>query len=210
MLNEDTQGLATYYDAKFIWQALSDYKSYIMSMIHLCSTTAGYAIALFLPTIIRSLGNCICLRQLQSARPIRHSGGSAVSLVGFMILITQTKPVVSYVGSIVAVTGHFSTVGIGLAWAGSIAGGDVRKGMTLAMGNLGGVCSSFIYLQPPRFFMGHGICIGLSTVVIFLTLYFMWDLRRLNKAREIDCAARGNETKKGDFVELGSESPLLQ
>jgi len=45
---------------------------------------------------------------------------------------------------------------------------------------------------------------------IFLTLYFMWDLRRLNKAREIDCAARGNETKKGDFVELGSESPLLQ
>jgi hypothetical protein len=32
------------------------------------------------------------------------------------------------VGSIVAVTGHFSTVGIGLAWAGSIAGGDVRKG----------------------------------------------------------------------------------
>ncbi len=54
--------------------------------------------------------------------------GYVVSLVGFIILITQTKPVVGYVGSILAVTGHFSTVGVGLAWAGSVAGGDVRKG----------------------------------------------------------------------------------
>lgn len=39
----------------------------------------------------------------------------------------------------------------------------------------------------------------------------MWDLRRLNKAKEIDCAARGlDEIQKGDFVELGSESPLFR
>ena len=39
----------------------------------------------------------------------------------------------------------------------------------------------------------------------------MWDLRRLNKAKEFDCAARGlDEIQKGDFVELGSESPLFR
>ncbi|KAF8333756.1 major facilitator superfamily domain-containing protein [Amanita rubescens] len=213
MLKEDTQGLATYYDAKFIWQALSDYKSYILE-----SYSAANAQLLSIPPYVVACIFAMSVAYVSDKYNLRGPfviGGSVVSLVGFIILITQTKPVVGYVGSIVAVTGHFSTVGIGLAWAGSIAGGDVRKGVTLAlvitMGNLGGVCSSFIYLQPPRFFMGHGICIGLSTVVISLTLYFMWDLWRLNKAKEIDCAARGlDEIKKGDLVELGSESPLFR
>ena len=39
----------------------------------------------------------------------------------------------------------------------------------------------------------------------------MWDFSRINKAREADCAARGlDESQKGDFTELGSESPLFR
>jgi len=56
MLEEDKQGLAAHYDAKFVWQALSDYKPYILSLNHLCISTPAYAISLFLPTIINSLG----------------------------------------------------------------------------------------------------------------------------------------------------------
>ncbi len=56
MLKEDTQGLATHYEAKFVWQALSDYKPYILSVIHLGLLIPGSAIALFLPTIINTLG----------------------------------------------------------------------------------------------------------------------------------------------------------
>ena len=56
MLKEDTQGLATHYEAKFVWQAFSDYKPYILSVIYLGLLTPGFAIALFLPTIINSLG----------------------------------------------------------------------------------------------------------------------------------------------------------
>ncbi len=39
----------------------------------------------------------------------------------------------------------------------------------------------------------------------------MWDFWRLNKAKEADCAARGLDvSQKGDFIELGSESPLFR
>ena len=56
MLQEDTQGLATHYEAKFVWQALSDYKPYILAVIQLGIMIPGFAIAIFLPTIINSLG----------------------------------------------------------------------------------------------------------------------------------------------------------
>jgi hypothetical protein len=40
----------------------------------------------------------------------------------------------------------------------------MRRGVALAMvigmGNLGGVCSSFIYITPPRFYLGHGMNMG--------------------------------------------------
>ena len=46
---------------------------------------------------------------------------------------------------------------------------------------------------------------------IILASFCMWDFWRLNKAKEADCAARGlDESQKGHFTELGSESPLFR
>jgi len=55
-------------------------------------------------------------------------GGSIASLLGFIILITQVRSGVGYVGTIIAVTGLFPIVVVDLAWVSSVAGGDVRKG----------------------------------------------------------------------------------
>ena len=35
MLREDTQGLATDYKSKFVWQAISDYKTYVQIGIYM-------------------------------------------------------------------------------------------------------------------------------------------------------------------------------
>jgi hypothetical protein len=59
MLKEDTQDLATHYEAKFVWQALLDYKSYIFALISICHAVPGYVLMLFLPTIIKSLGEIL-------------------------------------------------------------------------------------------------------------------------------------------------------
>lgn len=39
----------------------------------------------------------------------------------------------------------------------------------------------------------------------------MWDFRRLNKARDAYCASHGlDESRRDEYVELGSESPLFR
>jgi len=237
MLKEDSQGLATHYDMKFVWQALSDFRAWAQALLYLCLLVPIYAIALFLPTIIHSLGYSAADAQLLTIPPFVAGciitisvgyfsdkynfrgpfiiGGCIISLVGFIVLITETRPGAGYAGSFIAAIGVFPTIAISLAWAGSAAGGDVRKGVTFAivigLGNLGGICSSFIYLKPPRFFVGHGVCIGLLALAIFVTLFIMWDFRRANKEREAYCAANGlDESRRDEFVELGSDSPLFR
>jgi hypothetical protein len=74
-----------------------------------------------------------------------------------------------------AACGVFPSVAVVIAWAGGSAGGDIKRGVALAMmigvGNLGGVCSSFIYrtVDSPQFHPGHGTVIGclVMTFVIF-------------------------------------------
>lgn len=57
-------------------------------------------------------------------------GGAFVSLIGYIILYTQTVPGVAYFGAILAAVGVYPTIAVDLAWAGSAAGGDIRKGRT--------------------------------------------------------------------------------
>lgn len=216
-----------------------------------------YAIALFTPTIVKELRYSAANAQLLTIPPfvagciVTIAAGvysdkynlrgpfiiccSTVSLIGYIVLYTQDRPGVSYVGAILAAVGVYPTIAIALAWAGSAAGGDVRKGVTLAMvigiGNLGGVCSSFIYLHAPRFFVGHGTCMGclaLSYVVfllylfgmwtrtdvarrIVLSLVAMWDYNRLNKKKIAQCEREGiDESRREEFSEMGNESPLFR
>lgn len=74
MLKDDCLGLATHYDNKFVWQAMTDYNTYIQMGIYIGMygiqyksnyLTKGffkgfliplYAIALFAPTIVKDLG----------------------------------------------------------------------------------------------------------------------------------------------------------
>ena len=68
--------------------------------------------------------------------------GALVSIVGYIILYTQTSPGASYAGTILATVGVFPIVVIDIVWAGSNAGGDMKRGVVIAtvigFGNLGG------------------------------------------------------------------------
>ena len=57
-------------------------------------------------------------------------GGCLVSLAGYIILITVPSPTVGYAGTFIATIGIFPTAAVSLAWVGSIAGGEVRKGVS--------------------------------------------------------------------------------
>lgn len=123
-------------------------------------------------------------------------GGCFLALIGYIILNTTSTAGAGYAGTFLATGGVFPTIAVHLAWAGSNAGGDVRKGTIstafleydahvldrgrfgqrywfdlwvphkvtshriTGFGNLGGVCSSFIYIHPPRYRVGHSTILG--------------------------------------------------
>ena len=123
-----------------------------------------YTIALFTPTIINELGFSAANAQLLSVPPFIAGcvctilvgtysdfhklrgpyviAGAFVSLVGYIVLYTQTSPGASYAGAVLTAVGVFPTISVHLAWVASNAGGDMKRGVVLAMviglANLGG------------------------------------------------------------------------
>jgi hypothetical protein len=121
-------------------------------------------VALFTPSIIADLGYTAAHAQLLSVPPficgclstiavgiysdrvnIRGpiiASSALVSLIGYIILYTQSTPGAGYAGAIIACMGVFPTIAVQMAWAGGNAGGDAKRGvvlgMVIGMGNLGG------------------------------------------------------------------------
>ncbi|KAG9308050.1 major facilitator superfamily domain-containing protein [Chiua virens] len=237
LLKSDSNSLATHFELRFALQALKDYKTYLQFVINIGILIPTFSLALFMPTIIHELGFSAAQAQLLSVPPFaascismiicgiysdRHQlrgpyviAGALVALVGFTVLYTQSDPAASYAGAILAAIGVFSAVPSDLAWAGSNAGGDIKRGVALAtvigFANLGGVCSSFIYFDPPRFQVGHGTMIGFLSLTILFSSFAMWDYNRLNKRKERVCRECGiTAENKHEFRDMGDDSPLFR
>ncbi|KAJ7045875.1 major facilitator superfamily domain-containing protein [Mycena alexandri] len=237
MLKEDSQDLATHYDIKFVWQAFTDYKTYVQIGIYMGLLIPVYAIALFTPTIVQELGFTAAQAQLLTIPPFVSGcvativvgflsdkynmrgpfiiGPCLVALVGYIVLYTTKSPGAGYAGAVLAAVGVYPTIAVDLAWAGSIAGGDVRRGVVIAMviglGNLGGICSSFVYITPPYFHIGHGTMAGWLGLSIVLSCFAMWDYNRVNKQRDAYCEREGiDASRRAEFRDMGSESPLFR
>jgi cyanate permease len=123
-----------------------------------------YSIALFLPTIVHDLGFSAAGAQLLTVPPFVCGGiftvivavcsdrsnlrgpfvvlGAMVSMVGYILAYTTRKPGPGYAAAVITASGVFPTSAVLLAWAGGNAGGELKRGVVIAMivglGNLGG------------------------------------------------------------------------
>jgi hypothetical protein len=123
-----------------------------------------YAIAFFTPTIIRNLGFSAAAAQLLSIPPyvcgciltivvgiysdkMNLRGpfivlGASVAMIGYIIAYVTSKPGPAYAAAIIAASGVYPTVAVFMAWAGGNAGGNMKRGVVLALiagvPNLGG------------------------------------------------------------------------
>ncbi len=129
----------------------------------------GVSVALFTPTIVHDLGFSTNNAQLLSVPPFLIAGistyivsiwsdrvnlrgpfivaGAIVSMIGYIIAYTTNKPGPGYTASIIAASGAFPSIAISVAWAGGNAGGNIKRGVVLAivigLGNVGG-CASLL------------------------------------------------------------------
>ncbi|KAG6376976.1 major facilitator superfamily domain-containing protein [Boletus reticuloceps] len=169
LMKADSQGLATHYNFQFVLQALKDYKIYLQFVIYLGFVVPAYALALFAPTIINELGFTAANAELLTVPPFaaacvstvivgiysdKHrsrgpyvAAGAFVGLIGIIVLYTQVQPGVGLLGVVLAALGIVPCVPVVLAWVSSNAGGDIKRGVAIAivngLGNLGGCVTLF-------------------------------------------------------------------
>jgi MFS family permease len=68
-LEQDSDFLANEYNQKFVWQALTDWKIHVFSLLSAGMALPCYSVSLFLPTIVKSLGCKNTTAQLMTTPP---------------------------------------------------------------------------------------------------------------------------------------------
>ncbi|KAI0311411.1 MFS general substrate transporter [Amylostereum chailletii] len=236
-LSADSGNQVTHFDLKFVYQALADYKAWLQVLMFIGVLPPVYAVALFTPSIISSLGYSAARAQLLSIPPFVcgcfytitagvlsdhfHLRGpfivlnSCVAMVGYILAYTTSAPGPGYAAAVFAAMGVYANIAITLAWAGGNAGGEVKRGtviaMVIGMGNLGGICSSFVYNDPPRYHHGHGTMIGSLCLSVVCACVLMWRYRTLNRKKNEVCLREGiTEDMEFEFRHMSDSSPLFR
>lgn len=174
-------------DEKFTWdgvvQALNDPKIYLFGLCAHTLNLPAYTLALFLPSIINDLGYSSTQAQLLSIPPYAIAFiatmsiavlaertkrrapfiicGSAVSIVGYIMLLTSRWPGMSYAGTIIAVTGIFPAGAVVVSWPANNVSGQTKRAtaqaMQISIGGLGATMGTQLYRPKwgPRYFVGH-------------------------------------------------------
>ena len=185
-LKEDTDATR---NEKFTWdgviQALKDPKVWLYGLGFHTLSLPVYTLSLFLPTIIKDLGYTAAQAQLLSVPPYVAAfvvtmtsamfaektklrapfiiASSTLAIVGYIVLITSHRPGVSYVGTIVATSGLYSSIAVILSWPANNVSGQTKRAtanaMQISIGNLGAIIGTQLYRPKwsPRFFVGHGV-----------------------------------------------------
>lgn len=222
----------------FTWanvrKALSDPKVWLYGLGFHTMSLPLYTLSLFLPTIIVELGFTAAQAQLLTVPPYAVAfiltlavavgserlklrapfimGSASVAAIGYIILLSDTKPWVSYGGTILAAAGIYPATAIVLSWPANNVSGQTKRAtanaMQISIGNLGAVLGTQLYRSNdgPRFFLGHGFPLGYlcANVVVVGTL---WAVLRAENARRDREASIGGFAGVPDDEWLGDEDP---
>jgi cyanate permease len=167
-----------------VFKAIKDPKVWLFALCFHAIGLPGYTITLFLPTIITDMGYTATQAQLLSITPYiiafiitmavavlvekqkRRApyiiSGSAMAIIGYILLITSRWPGLSYAGTILAVGGMFSSTTIIVSWPATNISGQTKRAtasaLQISVGIIAGAIGTQLYRAEwsPRFFVGHG------------------------------------------------------
>lgn len=142
-------------------------------------------------------------------------GSSAIAAIGYIILLAQHTPGVSYFGTILAAAGIYPAVAIVLSWPANNVSGQTKRAianaMQISIGNCGSVIGTQLYRTEtqPRFFLGHGFALGYLVANMVVTTVQFFVLRRENAKKERERERRGLTAFMGDIGDdfQGDEDP---
>ncbi|XRM41005.1 hypothetical protein ABZX51_004304 [Aspergillus tubingensis] len=162
-------------DEQFTWSAVfdafKDIKVWLYGLAFHTLSLPLYTLSLFMPTIISALGYTSAQAQLLTVPPYAVAfvltitvailserthrrapfilGSSALACLGYILLLTDHRPGVSYLGTFFAAAGIYPAVAIVLSWPANNVSGQTKRcianAMQISIGNLGAVLGTQLY-----------------------------------------------------------------
>ncbi|KAK4948701.1 hypothetical protein LTR10_012705 [Elasticomyces elasticus] len=227
-LKEDSDATA---DEKFnmrnVKKAFTDIKVYLYALAYHTMSLPLYTLSLFLPTIISSLGYTAAQAQLMTIPPYaiaffltvgvailseRYQRRapfilvtSSLAILGYILLLSDPRPGVSYLGTIFAAAGIYPSVALVLSWPANNVSGQTKRAIAnaiqISIGNCGAVIGTQLYRteSSPRFFLGHSFALGYLVANLLVTTTLWWVLKRENERRQaIPVSEQGEGPWLGD------------
>ncbi|KAF2136443.1 uncharacterized protein K452DRAFT_302769 [Aplosporella prunicola CBS 121167] len=152
-----------------IFAGLTDYQSYVHTLIHFCCNYSFAALSNFLPTLVKDMGYSsvdsqgltapayltsflLCLvaayvSDKYEKRGYVVAGSATVGFIGYLLLVLirdEDKTGPRYAGIFLASCGVFPALCINMTWLLNNQGSDSKRGAGLAVLAVLGQCSSFL------------------------------------------------------------------
>lgn len=145
------------------------------------------------------------------------AGCSAFGIIGYIILISQKRPGVSYAGTILAAGGIYPATAIMLSWPANNVSGQTKRAtanaMQISVGTIGAVVGVQLYRSRwgPRYYIGHSVALGYLAVNISIVCLLRIILKKENARKAAEREAKGlgvlaDVGKEGNGF-LGDEDP---
>ncbi|KAL1601694.1 hypothetical protein SLS60_006609 [Paraconiothyrium brasiliense] len=227
---------------EFHWQDVKkgakDWKIWAFSFAQFGCDTMLYGFSTFLPTIIKGIQPhastalvqvytipCYAvgaitylavakLSDYQQRRGVYAVALGIVAIVGYAMLMSDSRAAVHYAGCFLVAMGLYVNVGLPLAWLPTnnprYGKRTLATGLQLSIGNCAGIMSSFLYpaKEGPRFIRGHAVTLSMvafaSIVYAFMWFYFSHVNARRSRGEE-DHKIQG--MSDDEIKELGDDSP---
>ncbi|OAL21030.1 hypothetical protein AYO22_08314 [Fonsecaea multimorphosa] len=223
-----------------LWLCIRDVKIWIGSFAYLCILTTSYGFAYFLPTILLELGwtstkaqvmtiplyvfgTVVCLTCAFLSDYFKHRfsfifGGCILAIIAYAILLSYFSVSVGVryfalyllqAGVVVAQPGI-------VGWLSNNLGGHYKRGvgiaMQLAVGNIGGIVGSNIYLmsEAPTYPTGFGTGVGLLAAGALASCVLLWYLMRENRLREKGARDHRYNLPEAELNNLGDDHPAFR
>ncbi|KAJ2849401.1 hypothetical protein IWW36_002647 [Coemansia brasiliensis] len=205
---------ATALDKRQLIAAFKDYKNILNCLIYIGLNIPLASYTSFLPTIVNLMGYKDAQAQLMTVPPYAcaiicvfiiswssdrtrnrgfHVAGSAlVACIGYILLISSGNVKANYVGACFVAMGLYPIVPLMLSWVANNNVGHTKRAVSIAMMNMFGQCfatvGTQIYKNPtaPRFFMGYGVCLAFTAVMVVLSLALSFILKQENIRRDFE------------------------
>lgn len=141
------------------------------------------------------------------------------SVIGFVIVMATTNKVALIAGCCFVAAGSYPAIVIGASWLMNNYAGYTKRCTAWAITQIFIQCYSIlstqVYDQPPRFFKGHGILLGLNALgaVSLVITYFMLkkeNAKRDRLAEEMRVAGRQIPGREKSFEELCDYHPAFR